>query len=51
MTSRSVPDGLLYLLEGAHLDLPHPLARDAKSLGQVFERGRLVDETARLEDA
>jgi len=46
-----MPNGLLHLLEGAPLDLPHSLARDAEFLGQIFERNRLVDETARLEDA
>jgi len=34
--------GLLELLEGAHLDLAHPLAGDAVLLRQLLERGRVV---------
>jgi hypothetical protein len=29
----------------------HPLARDPEFLGELFERNRIIDETARLEDA
>ena len=32
---------LLQFLEGAHLDLPHPLARDAVLLRQILERRRV----------
>src|ERR1700686_4338375 len=42
---------LLHLLEGAHLDLAHALARDAEFGGQVLERDRIVGQPARLEDA
>src|SRR6516225_395023 len=42
---------LLHLLEGAHLDLAHALARDAELVGELLERDRLVNEAARLEDA
>ena len=42
---------LLHLLEGAHLDLAHALARDAEFGGEVLERDRVVGEAARLEDA
>src|SRR5262245_24833808 len=41
----------LHLLEGAHLDLPHALARDAELGGQILERDRIVGKPARLEDA
>ena len=47
----AVLDCLLHLLEGAHLDLPHPLARDAEFLGQLLERDRLLGQPPRLEDA
>src|SRR5712692_7984280 len=42
---------LLHLLEGAHLDLAHALARDAELVGELLERDRVVDQPARLEDA
>jgi anti-sigma-K factor RskA len=42
---------LLHLLEGAHLDLAHALARDAEFGRQFLERDRIVREPARLEDA
>jgi hypothetical protein len=42
---------LLHLLEGAHLDLAHALARDAELARQVLERDRVVGQPARLEDA
>lgn len=35
---------LLHLVERAHLDLAHALARDAELGGEVFERDRLVGE-------
>src|SRR5262249_55633327 len=41
----------LHLLEGAHLDLAHALARDAELHRQILERDRIVGELARLEDA
>src|SRR5712691_4602816 len=41
----------LHLLEGAHLDLAHALARDAEFGGQILERDRIVGEPPRLEDA
>src|SRR5579863_3634593 len=39
-------DRLLQLLKGAHLDLPHALARDAVLLRQVFEGRRIVAQAA-----
>ena len=42
---------LLHLVEGAHLDLAHALARDAKLGGEVLERDRVIDQPPRLEDA
>ena len=39
---------LLHLLEGAHLDLAHALARDAELLGKVLERDRVLGKPARL---
>jgi len=42
---------LLHLLEGAHLDPAHALARDAELARQIFERDRVVGQPARLEDA
>ena len=42
---------VLHLLEGAHLDLAHALARDAEFLGQLRERDLFLGEPARLEDA
>src|SRR5258706_13498066 len=48
-------DAVLYcvldLLEGAHLDLAHALARDAEFLGQLRERDLFLGEPTRLEDA
>lgn len=35
-------DRLLQLLEGAHLDLAHPLARDAVLLRQILKGGRVI---------
>ena len=35
---------LLHLLEGAHLDLAHALARDAELARQILERDRAVGE-------
>src|SRR5438309_11858865 len=43
-------DGLLQLLEGSHLDLSDPLARDAVLLGQILERRRVVTQTALGQD-
>src|SRR5215472_18344510 len=40
-----------HLLEGAHLDLTHALARDAELHRQILERHRIIGELARLEDA
>jgi hypothetical protein len=48
--SNPTPDEILYFLEDANLDLPHALIGDAELLGQVFERNRLVDEMAGLEN-
>src|SRR5665213_1246514 len=42
---------LLHLLERAHLDLAHALARDAELGGEILERDRIVGEPPRLEDA
>src|SRR5262249_57586384 len=42
---------ILQLLEGAHLDLAHALARDAELLGKLRERDRIVPQPPRLEDA
>src|SRR5258707_3417427 len=42
---------LLHLLEGAHLDLAHALARDAEFLGQLHERDLFLGEPTRFEDA
>src|SRR6516164_8893049 len=41
---------VLHLLEGAHLDLAHALARDAEFLGQLRERDLFLGKSARLED-
>src|ERR1039457_2095550 len=50
-SSDTILHRLLHLLEGAHLDLAHALARDAEFGCQILERDRIVRETARLEDA
>src|SRR3982075_3259183 len=42
---------ILHLLEGAHLDLAHALARDAEFLGQLHERDLLLGEPTRFEDS
>src|SRR2546430_12693635 len=42
---------VLHLLERAHLDLAHALARDAEFFGELLERDRILGEPARLEDA
>jgi hypothetical protein len=47
----SVLDRLAHLLESAHLDLPHALARDAELFGQFIERDWAIDQSARLKDA
>src|ERR1700730_8019664 len=41
----------LHLLEGAHLDLAHALARDAELHRQILERHRIIGELACFEDA
>src|SRR6201993_5535293 len=41
----------LHLLEGAHLDLTHALARDAELHRQILERHRIIGELACFEDA
>src|ERR1700736_1274423 len=43
--------GLLQLLEGAHLDLAHALARNAELIRQFLKRDRLVRQSPRLEYA
>src|SRR6266568_4660357 len=43
-------DRLLQLLEGAHLDLTHPLARDAVLLRQIFEGRRVFLQPALGQD-
>src|SRR5487761_1775329 len=43
-------DRLLQFLEGADLDLAHPLARDAILLREVLERGRVVAQSALGQD-
>ena len=40
----------LHLLEGAHLDLAHPLPRNAELGRKLLQRDRLVGELACLED-
>src|SRR5260370_12813229 len=42
---------LLHLLEGAHLDLAHALARDTEFLGQLHERDLFLGEPTRFEGA
>ena len=44
-------DAPFNLLEGAHFDLADAFARDAKLIGELLERDRLVGEAARFEDA
>src|SRR5215831_16852540 len=46
-----MPDSVLHLLEGAHLDLTHAFARHAELGRQILKRDRVVGEPARLEDA
>jgi hypothetical protein len=41
----------LHLLERAHLDLAHALARDAELGGQLLQRERLISEATPPEDA
>src|SRR5476651_2253441 len=50
-SSDTILHRLLHLLEGAHLDLAHALARDAEFGCQILERDRIVRQAARLEDA
>src|SRR6476660_4737397 len=47
----AVPHCVLHLLEGAHLDLTHALARDAEFLGQLHERDLFLCEPTCFEDA
>jgi hypothetical protein len=47
----STLDAFFHLLEGACLDLAHPLTRDAEFLAKLFKGHRLFGETARHEDA
>ena len=42
---------LLHLLEGAHLDLSHALARDAELSGELHKCKWFLSEPACLEDA
>src|SRR5436853_3494072 len=42
---------LLHFLEGTHLDLAHPLARDAELSRKLLERDRIIGQSPRLEDA
>src|SRR5258706_8269918 len=42
---------VLHLLEGAHLDLAHALARDTEFLGQLHERDLFLGEPTRFEGA
>src|ERR1017187_4618889 len=42
---------LLHLLEGAHLDLAHALARDAEFGCQILERDRIVRQAGPPESA
>src|SRR5690349_14138872 len=41
---------LLQLLEGAHLDLAHAFARDAVTLAEFLQRGRLVLQAPLAQD-
>ena len=47
----AVFDRALNLLERAHLDLAHALARDAELVREFLEGDRVFGEAARLEDA
>jgi hypothetical protein len=42
-----MPNGVLYLLEGAHLDLAHALARDAEFLPSCTDCGDFGDRLRR----
>ena len=46
----STLDRLLHLLEGARLNLPHPLARDAEFVGEHSKRDRVFGQAPRFED-
>ena len=50
-TARLDAGRFFHLLEGARLDLAHPLTRDAEFLVKLFKGHRLFGETARHEDA
>src|SRR5262245_23951446 len=41
---------ILHLLEGAHFDLAHPLARDAELVGELLERDRVVGKPTGLKN-
>ena len=43
-------DRLLHFLEGEHLDLAHPLARDAEFEGEQSKRDRVFGQAPRFED-
>src|SRR5262249_24545459 len=48
---RALLDCALKLLEGAHLDLAHPLTGYAELAGEILEGGRVILEPALDEDA
>src|ERR1035437_9906010 len=50
-SSDTILHRLLHLLEGAHFDLAHALARDAEFGCQILERDRIVRQAAPREDA
>src|ERR1039458_10330355 len=50
-SSDTILHRLLHLLEGAHFDLAHALARDAQFGCQILERDRIRRQAAGLQDA
>ena len=46
----SMLDCLSHLFEDKHLDLPHPLARDAEFVGEHSKRDRIFGQAPRFED-
>ena len=46
----SMLDRLSHLFEGARLNLPHPLARDAEFIGKHSKRDRVFNQAPRFED-
>ena len=46
----SMLDCLSHLFEDKHLDLPHPLARDAEFVGEHSERDWVFGQAPRFED-